>query len=139
MKLNDAGRSLGLLLARLGIAAIFLSAGYKHILDVGGMAATLEHAGYPLPKLMALVACLALLGGGLSVAAGAIMPLGTVALMLFLVPATYSFHYLPFRHGVAMQDIHLLKNVAILGGLLALFFAGPGKASFDYLLLGRRK
>ena len=54
-------------------------------------------------------------------------------LFLFLIPATYLFHNPVGLVAQArmMQQIQLMKNLAIMGGLLMVFAFGPGPASVD--------
>jgi putative oxidoreductase len=55
------------------------------------------------------------------------------ALHVFLVPVTIVFHGFWGYQGADMQQhaIQFLKNLAIGGGLLAIYGAGPGALSID--------
>ncbi|MBI4511165.1 MAG: DoxX family protein [Deltaproteobacteria bacterium] len=131
MAFRDSARSFLLLLARLCVAAVFLYTGYRNIGKIDATAGRLAELHYPVPKIMAIVAVLAELGGGLSLAFGAFMRAGCLALILFLLPTTYSFHVPGMLAGDSMQAIQALKNLAMIGGILALSFAGPGGWSWD--------
>jgi putative oxidoreductase len=80
------------------------------------------------------------LGGGLSVLSGFKARWGALALIVFLIPATLIFHGFWTYEGaeVRMQQIHFLKNLAILGGLLAVVGNGAGPLSVDGYLAGKK-
>lgn len=125
---------MALLLARLGLAGLFLYAGWEHLWQLDGFSTTIQKLGYPAPRLMAALAIAALLGGGLSLVLGALLPLGCLALIAFLASATYSVHVSQaLAGGQAAHDqlVQSLKNLGLLGGLIALFLAGPGGISVD--------
>jgi putative oxidoreductase len=129
------GRSIGLLFARCALACLFLYTGWESLFHLSGVAADLQAKGYPAPKVFAVVATAAELLGGLSLILGALTPLGCLALILFLVPTTYSFHLAPALHASGdaqrSQMISVLKNLGLIGGLIALYFSGPGSLSVD--------
>jgi uncharacterized membrane protein YphA (DoxX/SURF4 family) len=50
---------------------------------------------------------------------------------LVLIPTTYSFHIQQALAGNQEQITNSLKNAALIGGLIALMFSGPGRFSFD--------
>ena len=115
-----------------------------HRLKIGGFAGT---AGYiaakdlPAPMLLAILAGLAELAGGLALAAGLFTRWAALGLALFLVPPTIFFHNPIGLEAAAaqMQQVQALKNLAILGGLLALATLGAGLLSVDARLSGRRE
>jgi putative oxidoreductase len=132
--MRDTGRSFGLLLARLALAALFLYAAYQGLADFGRMARAVAGAGYPAPRLLAGLALAAQIGGGLSLVLGVSTPLGCLALILFLIPTTWSFH---LRHAAQPAELlAALKNLGLLGGLIALLFSGPGRFSLDVRVRG---
>ena len=79
--------------------------------------------GMKMTGLFLVLAILLEVGGGLSVLLGYLPRLGALALLLFLVPTTAVFHR-DFANPA--QVIQFAKNVAIMGGLLALLSAGGG-------------
>ena len=139
MPFGDFGRHVGLLVARCSLAGIFLFSGYKNIGRIDLIAADLAQKGYPYAKVMAIVAALAALGGGVSLVLGMFTSLGCAALVLFLVPTTVSFHLHEALRGDTGQLIQTLKNLGLLGGLLALLGTGPGALSVDRRVFGRRR
>lgn len=118
-----------LLLGRIMLAAIFVISGYGKI---GGFAGTQQYmasAGVPgflLPLVIALE-----LAGGLLLVAGWQTRIIAFLLAGFTLLAGLLFHFDLANQG---QVIHLLKNIAISGGLLALVASGAGAWSVD----GRR-
>ena len=123
-----------LLVARLGMGAIFLISG------VGKLAAwnaTVAYAGSKgVPTVLLAGATVLELLGAISVLTGWKARWGVAALVAFLVPVTLVFHDFWAYQGAEaqLQTIQFLKNVSIGGGLLAIFSAGPGALSVD----GRR-
>jgi putative oxidoreductase len=77
-----------------------------------------------------------LLGGGLMVLLGLKTRIGVLLLILFLIPTLLFFHnYWAYpAEEQQMQMIQFQKNLAIMGGLLALFVKGAGNYSIDGLL-----
>jgi len=139
MALGELSRGLGLLLARWCLAGIFLYAGYKNIGRVDQTAVQLAAKAYPAPKVLAIIAALAALGGGASLVLGMFTRMGCVALVLFLLPTTWSFHAQEALRGDVGQTLQALKNLGLVGGLLALFGAGPGALSVDHHFFSRRR
>ncbi len=134
---NAGGRSVGLLIARICLGAIFVYTGLTsagHIARTGEM---LDAMGYPVPVLMAVAATIAQLGGAASLIFGALTPFGCIALILFLLPTTWSFHLPHALAGESNQIIQTLKNVGLVGGLLSLLFTGPGSLSVDARIFDR--
>lgn len=128
---NDPGRGVGLLIARFCLAALFWYAGLGAIQSTAATAADLARMGYPVPTVMAWVAAVAQLGGAASLTLGFLTPLGCIALILFLLPTTYSFHLPGALAHDSREVIATGKNLAIIGGLVALLFTGPGRFSLD--------
>lgn len=127
--MNGRLEKYGSLVARLAVAAIFIHGGWGKLGGLDGTAAYIASKGLPAPELGALFAALLELGGGLAIALGLGTRWAALALAIFLVPATAFFHNPVGLDGAAaqMQWIHVYKNLAITGGLLAFtaFGAGP--------------
>ncbi len=127
--MNGRLEKYGSLVARLAVAAIFIHGGWGKLGGLDGTAAYIASKGLPAPELGALFAALLELGAGLAIALGLGTRWAALALAIFLVPATAFFHNPVGLDGAAaqMQWIHVYKNLAIAGGLLAFtaFGAGP--------------
>ena len=118
------------LLARVLLSLIFILSGLHKVADFGGTAATLAEHGLPATSLLAVLAIAVEVGGGLSVLLGFQTRLAAVVLVLFLIPTTVVFHT-NFIVPQAQDEVQLLKNLALMGGLLMLAAHGPGTASLD--------
>jgi len=82
--------------------------------------------------MLAIATALELVGGILLLL-GWRARLGSLLLLLFLVPTTYLMHayWKASIADIQMQQIHFMKNVAIIGGLLILLGSGPGQWAVD--------
>jgi len=113
---------------RLALAAIFLWAAWGKVNNPSGTISHIQSAGIPAPGLAFVLAVAIESVCGLCVAIGWRVRYAAFALFLFLIPATYFFH---FDLSSRIQVIMALKNAAIMGGLLILAAAGPGRISVD--------
>jgi uncharacterized membrane protein YphA (DoxX/SURF4 family) len=120
----DADEILSLA-GRLFIAVIFLAAAFGKITNFEGTLQYMESHGMPAASLLCVTAIAVELMGSISLILGYKTRWGAAALAAFLVGATWVFHTAPD------QRIQLLKNLAILGGLLNLVAAGPGGISLE--------
>ncbi len=117
------------LAGRLLIAAIFLASAFGKITNFQATTKFMEAHGMSWTPFFCAAAAAVEVLGGLSLILGCHARLGAAALALFLIAATCVFH------GAPDQRIHLLKNLAILGGLLQVIAFGPGAMSLE----GRRR
>lgn len=124
----------GLTLAsRALIALLFIPAGFSKI---GGFERTVGYIGskgLPLPELGAVIAVVVELGLGLMLLAGFKTRFSALGLAVFTLVASYFFHAfwaVPDAQ-VMQQQQAFFKNLAIVGGLLALVAWGPGGFSVD--------
>lgn len=116
------------LFARFLLASVFLANGVFKITDLSGTQKYMAHYGIPLTGVLVAGAVAVEILGGLSVLTGYKAKWGAVVLFLFLIPTTWVFHT---EFSDRMQLIQLLKNLAIMGGLLLLTVHGPGKLSLE--------
>jgi putative oxidoreductase len=119
----DRLSSAGMLVARILLSSIFLISGVKKVFAFSATQGYMAQYGMKMTGLFLVLAILLEVGGGLSVLLGYFPRLGALALFLFLVPTTVVFHR-DFANPA--QVIQFEKNVAIMGGLLALLSAGGG-------------
>jgi len=131
--MNDKLHRYGALAARLALAAIFIVSGWGKLAGPEGTAAYIAAKDLPAPMLLAILAGVAELAGGLALAAGLFTRQAALGLTIF-------FHNPIGLEAAAaqMQQVQALKNVAILGGLLALATLGAGLLSVDARRSGRR-
>ena len=121
------------LAGRVLISLVFITSGFSHLKNLGYTAQAAAASGMPAPKLLALLASLFALLGGLGVALGFRAEIGAVLLLLFLVPVTLTMH--PFwKYSDPMESAnhkaHFMKNVALIGAALFILYTGPGPFSF---------
>lgn len=130
----------GPLAGRAALALIFVISGFGKLADPAATAGYIASKGLPLATLLAVLAAAVEIAGGLSILLGAWTRLGALALAVFLVPVTLIFHNPVGLEGMAAQleVIQVLKNLAILGGLVAIASFGPGPVSLDARLAARR-
>lgn len=114
------------LLGRLGLATLFLMAGFGKIAAYDGTTAYMESVGVPGLLLPAVIVAEVL--GGLLLAAGFLTRWTAWALALFCVVSAVLFH---FDFANQMQSTMFLKNIAIAGGLMILAHHGAGRLSID--------
>ena len=116
------------LLGRILTAAIFLMSGFNKIMAPGQTQGYMAQAGMPLTGLFLIGAIMMEVGGGLSILFGAYTFWGSLALFIFMIPTTLIFHT---HFADPNQMIHFMKNLAIIGGILYVMEAGPGRISVD--------
>jgi putative oxidoreductase len=116
------------LVARILLSALFIGSGVNKILNPAGTQQYMTAHGMPFVGLLYLAAVVIELGGGLSVLLGYKTRIGAIALAIFLIPATLTFHT---NFADQMQQIMFMKNLAIFGGLLMLVEYGAGRISLD--------
>ena len=117
------------LAGRLLLAVIFLASAFGKITNFDGTLKFMEAHGMPMTALLCACAIALEALGGITLILGYLTRWGAAALIGFLVTATWIFHSAPD------QRIALLKNLAIMGGLLQVMAFGPGALSLD----GREK
>ena len=115
-------RDYSLFVLRLFVGAVFIAHGALKLFGgLKGFAGFLQQAGVPAPEIMApLVAAVEFLGG-----VALVLGLGTrTAAIVLSVVMIVAMATVTLKAGFAGgYDI----NLALLGGLLALLLAGPGK------------
>ena len=121
------------LAGRIALALVFLWSGYGKIAYTAANVGYMQAYGMPAADLLIWPAAL------LELAAGAMLVLGwnarwaALALIVFTLPATFIFHAywgVPADE-VMNQQIHFMKNLAILGGLLSVFAHGSGRLALE--------
>lgn len=113
---------------RFALALIFVLSGWAKMTGPDAAIASIAGAGFPAPAIMMWLAVLTELGGGL------LLIVGWQARLVALLLAGFSLvTALAFHADIAdeAQLIHLLKNVAIAGGLLQVVAFGAGPLSLD--------
>lgn len=121
------------LAARLLFVAMFLPAGLNKIAGFSGTVGYIASVGLPLAAVGAVIAIVVEVVGALALLAGFGTRIAAVVLALFTLVASVFFHaYWAAPEGQAMvQQLMFFKNLAIVGGLLALAAHGAGRWSLD--------
>jgi putative oxidoreductase len=123
-------------ISRLLLSVIFILSGFHKITDFAGTSGFLASLGWPSPSLWVALAILFELFGGLALLLGFRVRWASLALILFTVLATVLIHGALLGHAadaMTQQDqmAHILKNVAIIGGLLKYYLDGAGRYALD--------
>jgi putative oxidoreductase len=113
------------LVGRLLLAAIFLASAFGMVTNFEATTRFMEAHGMPMAAFWCAVAAVLEALGALTLMLGYLARWGAAGLVGFLVAATWIFHSAPD------QRIQLLKNLAIMGGLLQVVAFGPGDMSLD--------
>jgi putative oxidoreductase len=115
------------------MSTIFLVSGARKLLAFAATAGYLAKLGFPAPEAMAALASLIELGGGLLLLIGWNTRRVAWLFVLFVVIATFAAHrFWEFDAAQFMNQMnHFMKNLAIIGGLLAYGVCGPGRISLD--------
>jgi putative oxidoreductase len=137
-----------LVIGRVLFVLIFLMSGAQKLMDINGTAQQIathvsipaalapyeaqvtEATGYTVPQIMAVVAGLVEVIGGLLIAFNIATRATAIIMALYVVAATLSFHNFWTMQGPERMDnmIHAMKNVSIFGGFLIIAAIGGFRA-----------
>jgi len=122
------------LAGRILLSVIFLISGFFKIGGYSQMVGYAASKGLPLAGVAIGCAAVLELVAGLAILVGFQTRIAAWLLVLYLIPVTFYFHNFWALQGIEQQDnmIHLLKNVAIMGGLVILAANGAGPYSVDH-------
>jgi len=121
------------LVGRVLLGLIFVLSGWGKLTGFAGAAGYIASKGLPMPEVLAGIAVAIELGGGLALVVGFKARWAALAIAVFLVvisPIFHNFWDAPAAQAMN-QQIHFMKNVAILGGMLMVMAFGPGRFSID--------
>ncbi|MGF1481836.1 MAG: DoxX family protein [Cyanophyceae cyanobacterium] len=116
------------LAARICLCIIFINSGIGKIFGFSGTASMMAEQGLPIPGILLIFTIAFQLLGGLSLLFGYKIRIGSLLLILFLIPATLVFHN-PI--GNPNEVNAFLKNIGLIGGLLMTMYAGAGALAID--------
>jgi putative oxidoreductase len=130
-------QSVALLVARVLLAAIFLQSGFGKLIAVEAFSGYLSSNGVPGEYAYAAAVTGAVVEflGALCILFGFLTRLAALVMALFTAAAAGIGHRFwdvadPTLHSTQMT--HFMKNLAIIGGFLALYATGPGRVSVDW-------
>jgi len=117
-------------ISRALVAVIFLLSGFSKIAGFQQTVGIAAGAGLPLPAVSIAIAALVEIVAGLAFLVGWRVRWTSLALFLYLIPATLIFHAAHMGDPTQgrMQMIEVLKNLAIMGGLLKFYVDASGEA-----------
>ncbi len=121
------------LVSRLLLAAVFLPAGISKIGGFEGTAGYIASVGLPMPTLGAALAIVVEILGAVALIVGLGTRWAALALALFTLVASIFFHNywaMPAEQQF-VQQLMFMKNIGVVGGLLALAAFGAGAFSLD--------
>ncbi|MDD2744553.1 MAG: DoxX family protein [Rhodocyclaceae bacterium] len=119
--------------ARLLMVALFLPAGIGKLTGFAGTVGYISSVGLPFPTLAAAVAAIVEIVGSLALLAGFGTRIAAAVLAAFTLVASFFFHNywgVPADQAF-MQQLLFFKNIAVVGGLLAIAANGAGAWSLD--------
>jgi putative oxidoreductase len=121
------------LVGRILLAIIFITSGFNKIGGLDGTTGYIASKGLPMPQVLAILAIIIELGGGILLVIGWKARWAALALAVFCLASAFLFHNfwaMPEAQKAA-QSIQFWKNITIAGGMLMVFAFGPGRLSVD--------
>jgi uncharacterized membrane protein YphA (DoxX/SURF4 family) len=121
-------------LAHAALGAPFLWLGYEAAAEPGGRVALAADLGIPNPELAVRLNGAAMVAGGAALALGVLPRAAALGLAVSLVPTTLAGHAF-WKHEDPQarhtQRIQLLKNLGLVGGLIAVAVADKPSSRGD--------
>lgn len=129
---NSAQDALSLA-ARILFVALFLPAGIGKLTGFDGTVGYISSVGLPLPEVGAALALVVEIAGGLALLAGFGTRIAALVLAVFTLVASFFFHayWAAPADQAYVAQLLFFKNIAVVGGLLALAAHGAGRWSLD--------
>jgi len=124
------------LIGRILLVLIFLNSGIGKIGNFDGTAQYMAKFGMSNTTFFLFGAIVFEVVGSITVILGYFTRIGTLLILIFLIPTTLIFHT---NFADRMQVIQFMKNASMFGGCLLLLASGPGRLSLDYFLRGKKK
>lgn len=121
------------LAGRILMSLIFILSGISKIFNFSGSAGYMSMQGMPFASFFLACAIIIEVGGGVSLLIGYKTKIVAAILFLYLIPTTLIFHHFWTYTGMQRQDmqIHFMKNLSIMGGMLIVYYFGAGPKSID--------
>jgi putative oxidoreductase len=123
-------KDLSLLVGRILLVAIFPISAYYKIIGWPKIAGDVAKAGLPYPEYLGMVGTGAEMLLPILVILGLFTRWAALGLILYVIAATYIGHPVLWRMAPDAffgQLMSQMKNLAMIGGLLLLVGAGPGR------------
>lgn len=121
------------LAARVLMAVLFLPAGLSKLTGFQGTVGYIASVGLPLPTAGAALAVVVEIVGSLALLAGFGTRIAALVLAVFTLVASFFFHayWAAPAEQAFLTQLLFFKNIAVVGGLLALAAQGAGAWSLD--------
>lgn len=118
-------------IGRLLIVYIFATSGLAKILSWQSNLQYMSTRHLPMIPVLLAVAAVIEIGGSICLITGYRAREAAFIMFLYMIPLTVLFHNYWAASGMlaGAQETHFRKNLAIMGGLLMLAYAGPGRWS----------
>ena len=118
-------------LSRALVAVIFVISGFGKLAGFHEMTAMGASVGLPFPSVSIALAAVVELVGGLALLVGWQVRWASLALFVYMIPTTWLFHAANLGNPAQarMQMVEVLKNLAIMGGLLQFYANASRQAS----------
>lgn len=119
------------LVGRLLIVYIFATSGIAKIFSWQTNVEYMSTRHLPMIPVLLAIAAIIEIGGSICLITGYRAKEAAMIMFLYMIPLTLLFHNYWAASGMlaGMQQTHFRKNLAIMGGLLMLAYAGPGRWS----------
>jgi putative oxidoreductase len=129
-----------LLTARVLLGYVFVIGGWGKLTGLAGFSAYLERQGVPASYALAALGAAVEFLGGVALVLGIAARYAALALIAFTLAATGIAHrFWEFDQAArGGQVISFNKNMAMVGGFIAVLVAGAGRYSLDHVLARRR-
>jgi putative oxidoreductase len=127
-----------LLVGRVLLGWIFLTSGWRKLMDVPAFVKTMPRRD--LPEFLGYIAPPVEFIGGVFLLLGFATRYTALVMFVFMLFATFSSHrYWNFPEAQqANQNSHFWKNISMTGGIFLLFVTGAGRYALDAVLMRRR-
>jgi putative oxidoreductase len=111
------------LIARILFVAIFVTSGIGHLKATEAMTGYAQYKKVPLPKLSVVASGILMIVGSISVLLGIWGDLGSLLLMVAILPIPFLMHQFWAEEGEAKmnEQTQFNKTLSLVGGALALF------------------
>jgi len=131
--MNTSTQNTVALAGRILLALIFVISGFGKIGGFEGTVGYIASKGLPFAALGAVIAIVVEFLGGIALILGLYTRWVALAMALFTLAAAVFFHnfWAVPAEQMMNQNIHFMKNISIIGGLLTVFAFGAGAFSLD--------
>ena len=127
------GKDLAALVGRILLGIVFIPAGFGKIGGFTGTAGYIASKGLPLPEVGAALAIAVEILAGIALVVGWKTRWAALALAVFTLVASVFFHafWAVAPEQQMTHQLMFMKNIGIVGGLLAFYAFGAGRISID--------